>query len=1268
LKKLNLKEDGSVELENASSYINKEKIYNSLPYIISDSENSLAAINEYYFALASVTSYESRHLLITVFNIFNDDNTINANYFDVPIKDLYDINYYGNLQAFGYKNTFGVQFDHKKGEEYRSGFIIFGYGNSTDPTPVENLFTKKDSYIIRPYDYITIENNVFCYTLVNIVITKLPDASTGVIVLRNSNKQVLKVGDIISLKDELNITYTGNKDDIPRGKYIVGFTPYLNEPDEDDYYECLTDIEMIGQEVPTYWRPDEYYGRTSHFTFTVGDCYENCKTCVTKGSDINNQECETCKENYYFIEGTKNCVDNPPDGYYFDEDKKIFTKCYEKCKKCSKMKNGNIHNCLACYTNNLLYNSTNCLDCKFNNKFVNYEQTDCIDEVPSGFYVNDTNKNTIDKCHERCLTCKNGPKDDNMNCIVCNNDKGYYLVENTNNCEEYPLPGYYLEDNIFKKCNKSCATCSAKATFNYQGKVANCDTCNKDLGFYPDEEEPKTCSNDADEGKYFDEDCKCYRKCYTNCLTCSARQIDEKHMNCLSCKKSQGFTFFPKTKNCLNCKSLNKYVNYEQTECIDQVPKGYYVNDTSINTIDKCYKDCETCSGGISINSMNCKTCQPSLYLVDGNCVKIYTCPNKFFYQSMIDKNADPFQKICLKQNEECPCLAPFYYTHSNECVESCPLELLLYQGCKISNLPYGLNKIINIVKLYFSQGMIDTLSKSFSLTNYMNLYSIAAQLSVYSLFSTNIFFRDLETTEFQSLTDDNVTFINENNFKETEINLGDCEKKLKKYYNIPDDNKLTIIKLDFKKNDSSINNVQYEVFNSKNRSQRLDLSICNEEKIIVKNQLDPKLSVNKVAIILNNSQYNSFDSEDEIYNNECVVFTSEEKTDVVPKDRFDDYYFKNKICQNGCELKDLDITSGKASCSCPPNKGFSNIEFSDVEKLLDDDDNTNNNNNIVKYQEYSSINGKMAKCAKNIFSGYFIKNYILIIFTLLLIGYIAIFVFYLVSKDNIWSIAFCDDPKENKKEEMTEKVVREVKIKNSNDINDIETNKNAGTSDRMTKKPPKNIIEKLRKDIDEYKFEDAKEKDKRPLIKMFISSIIKREIFTFSFIKDLNIAIIKKALLIFAFINYFAVNTFFFNEKNIHQIYVDKGKYNSGYQFKYVILSVLLSSLFLYIAKYLSTTKGNYSKEVANSLEFKIWILFGATIPLFIFYWVYIGGVTSVYINSNNHLFINIILTVVFYAIFECLLAAISASLRYFGLKNNKSILYDLSRIINHL
>ena len=44
-------------------------------------------------------------------------------------------------------------------------------------------------------------------------------------------------------------------------------------------------------------------------------------------------------------------------------------------------------------------------------------------------------------------------------------------------------------------------------------------------------------------------------------------------MNCLTCDTSKGYTYFSKTKNCLNCKSINKYVNYGQTECIDKVIK-----------------------------------------------------------------------------------------------------------------------------------------------------------------------------------------------------------------------------------------------------------------------------------------------------------------------------------------------------------------------------------------------------------------------------------------------------------------------------------------------------------------------------------------------------------------------------------------------------------------------------------------------------------------------------------------------------------------------
>ena len=56
LKKL-VENNGDVELVNVSSYLNNEKLYKSIPHMISDSENSLAIINKYYFALASITSY-----------------------------------------------------------------------------------------------------------------------------------------------------------------------------------------------------------------------------------------------------------------------------------------------------------------------------------------------------------------------------------------------------------------------------------------------------------------------------------------------------------------------------------------------------------------------------------------------------------------------------------------------------------------------------------------------------------------------------------------------------------------------------------------------------------------------------------------------------------------------------------------------------------------------------------------------------------------------------------------------------------------------------------------------------------------------------------------------------------------------------------------------------------------------------------------------------------------------------------------------------------
>ena len=70
-------------------------------------------------------------------------------------------------------------------------------------------------------------------------------------------------------------------------------------------------------------------------------------------------------------------------------------------------------------------------------------------------------------------------------------------------------------------------------------------------------------------------------------------------------------------------------------------------------------------------------------------------------------------------------------------------------------------------------------------------------------------------------------------NNAQTTINLGECENKLKVENGISDDDTLIIFKMDYYLNNLLIPITEYEIYNSITK-QKLDLSICNEEKIII--------------------------------------------------------------------------------------------------------------------------------------------------------------------------------------------------------------------------------------------------------------------------------------------------------------------------------------------------------------------------------------------------------------------------------------------------
>ena len=122
------------------------------------------------------------------------------------------------------------------------------------------------------------------------------------------------------------------------------------------------------------------------------------------------------------------------------------------------------------------------MNCKNKNKYYNYEKTECIDDIPVGFYCNNNTLKTIDKCHSNCKTCLEGGTDENNNCKSCKDDGTKYF--DLGNCKSTCENGHFIDENNINKCkcskNKKCKLCSAESNQNDL-----CLSCNKEDNYYP---------------------------------------------------------------------------------------------------------------------------------------------------------------------------------------------------------------------------------------------------------------------------------------------------------------------------------------------------------------------------------------------------------------------------------------------------------------------------------------------------------------------------------------------------------------------------------------------------------------------------------------------------------------------------------------------------------------------------------------------------------------------------------------------------------------
>ena len=222
--------------------------------------------------------------------------------------------------------------------------------------------------------------------------------------------------------------------------------------------------------------------------------------------------------------------------------------------------------------------------------YYSYDKSECYTDVPYGYYCNDTNLKTIDKCHDNCETCKKGPTNDNDNCLTCKGTK--YL--DLGNCEDSCNNGNYIDSDGINKCK--CSTDIKCEYCSIESKEYNlCISCNNEEGYYPKINDNSNidsfinCYNNI-EGYYLDKSTNIFKKCYSTCKKCNELG-NEDNNKCIECISTHDFkTDFKNDNNCYQkCDNYYYFDSSNKYHCINDCPNDF---KKLIVSKKKCINNC----------------------------------------------------------------------------------------------------------------------------------------------------------------------------------------------------------------------------------------------------------------------------------------------------------------------------------------------------------------------------------------------------------------------------------------------------------------------------------------------------------------------------------------------------------------------------------------------------------------------------------------------------------------------------------------------------
>ena len=567
------------------------------------------------------------------------------------------------------------------------------------------------------------------------------------------------------------------------------------------------------------------------------------------------------------------------------------------------------------------------------------------------------------------------------------------------NCYKNPK-GYYLDKNdfIYKKCYHRCELCEIKGNdMNH-----NCLKCNFNYRF-------NITYNNS------------YMNCYENCSYYYYLDINN-NFYCTtnySCPLEYS-KLIPDKMKCVNdCSYDDIYINEINNICYKEIPD----NISSTNIYTEIYHNFSTdiyTEVKTDINTILSTDVYKIGRISSYNIIEKQIIDNdktiKISDKSLIEIHCD---------GEKSSFLIKLY-----DCNQNYLINDIINNICKIKNKSDEI-KNINSNEEYIKH--MDLLLKNIELCFISSKYDDSnIDNGIDEIIIIDKIKMTLTTSENQKNNKDkNITL----------VDLGDCENELRNHYNITDE-KLYMKKIDVIEEGMKIPKIEYDIYSKLDGMNltKLNISVCENIKITLSIPITLSENIDKLNI---SSRY---------YNDICYPTTSNKGTDIILKDRKNEFIDNNKtICQEDCDFSEYDNNNQKAKCLCDVKESSNSIIDMKINK-------TKLYENFLNIKNFMNIN--ILKCYKTLFTYeglvYNIGSYITL--SIILFHIICIFVFA-INQVKILIIKIRDILINIKNNQV-------VKLDNKEENKEQKINNNQGNKDkinlsdeRMTKK--KNVLTK---------------------------------------------------------------------------------------------------------------------------------------------------------------------------------------------------------------